>query len=93
MKLIQLGEGIVLNREPRPDMIGEHELTVPFHAAIKNGAFAKCSYFIIYQDDIKTSMKYNSKFLKSLPVAWLLECISKFEILEDAENMCEVALT
>ncbi|XP_013174417.1 PREDICTED: BRCA1-associated RING domain protein 1-like [Papilio xuthus] len=78
-KLINDAGGIVLRRIPNPESIPENEKLVPYHAK-KGGKLEICSHYIIFKDIYEP--KYNMKHLKALPIAWLLECIEKYELCE-----------
>ncbi len=56
---------------------------VPYHAS--STSLANCSHFIIYQEgsaDSEPLLKYNMQHIRSLPAAWLFECIDNFKIAE-----------
>lgn len=78
-KLITDAGGKVLRRLPNPESIPDNEKLVPYHGK-KGGKLDLCSHYIIFKDVYEP--KYNMKHLKALPIAWLLECIEKYELCE-----------
>ncbi|XP_068633964.1 BRCA1-associated RING domain protein 1-like [Battus philenor] len=78
-KLITDADGVVLRRVPNPESIPESEKLVPYHAK-KGGKLEICSHYIIFKDMYEPM--YNMKHLKALPLAWLIECIERYELCE-----------
>ncbi|XP_047352239.1 BRCA1-associated RING domain protein 1-like [Vespa velutina] len=82
-KLINAGDGTVLNREPNPEDIKDKEQYIPFHTARNpHHPLYKCTHYIIYapgKDEPR--IKYNMCHIRSLPLIWLIECIEKFTLL------------
>lgn len=95
IKLIKLGGGKVLHREPK---VKDDDLTlfpsssivtslsrtpeVAYHAPA-NSTLSCCTEFIIYDsmscDQPKT---VHSPLLRTAPVTWLMDCISSFQLLD-----------
>ncbi len=81
-ELLKMGGATLLRREPDPESIPPDELRVPYHAP-PNSPLSKCSHFIIYQEGPKEPLlKYDMKHFKSLPAAWLFECIKNFSLVD-----------
>ena len=79
--LLKNGGATVLRREPDPECIPKEEQRLPYHAGTDN-ALSKCSHFIIYQEGVKEPiLKYDMTHCKTLPIAWLFECIKNFELI------------
>lgn len=78
-KLITDAGGVVLRREPNPELIPENEKTIPYHAR-KDGKLAKCSHIILFKTVYEPM--FNMEHLKALPVGWLIESIENFELAE-----------
>ena len=75
--LLRNGGATILRREPDPENIPPEEKRVPHHVE-PNSPLSKCSHFIIYQEGGKEPiLKYDMEHCKSLPLAWLFECIKK----------------
>ena len=82
MALIKSGGGVVLKREPDPEGIPSDERRLPYHSRF-NSPLAQCSHYIIYQEGLKEPLlKYDMKHVKSLPTAWMIECIKTFSLVD-----------
>ncbi|XP_046846861.1 ankyrin repeat domain-containing protein 31-like [Xenia sp. Carnegie-2017] len=85
IKLINLGGGKVLHREPKikdDDMAGSRKPEVPYHAQ-KNSSLSCCTEFILFDSLSTDSPKVvYSPFIKTAPVKWLMDCISSFKLLD-----------
>lgn len=81
-KLIRLGGGTLLTREPKPESLDHLDQTVPYHAEEKS-ALANCNLFIIHDVRDKPAALIGPR-LCSAPASWLLDCIAlfKLELLE-----------
>lgn len=83
--LMQAGDATVLKREPDPEAANPSGAVaaLPYHAG-RDSALADCFNFIVYQEgsDTEPRLKYNMKHIRSLPAAWLFECIDTFSIVE-----------
>ena len=77
------GGAVVLKREPDPESIPPAEKKRPYHSP-PGGPLANCSHYIIYQEGSKSEpmIKYNMNHVKSLPAAWLFECIHNFKLVD-----------
>ena len=79
--LLKSGGATILRREPDPESIPPEEQRLPYHVEPES-ALSKCSHFIIYQEGPKEPiLKYDMSHCKSLPLAWLLECIKNFALI------------
>jgi hypothetical protein len=79
--LLKSGGATILRREPDPESIPPEEQRLPYHVEPES-ALSKCSHFIIYQEGAKEPiLKYDMSHCKSLPLAWLLECIKNFALI------------
>lgn len=78
-KLITDAGGVVLRRVPNPESIPEQEKLVPYHAK-KHGKLVYCSHYIIFKDMYEPM--YNMQHIKALPVAWLIECMERYELCD-----------
>lgn len=82
INLLKDGGATILRREPDPEFIPVEEQKMPYHSKM-GSSLAKCSHFIIYQEGLKEPLlKYNMDHIKTLPTAWLFECIKNFAIVE-----------
>ena len=82
ISLLKAGGAVILRREPDPESIPIAEQRIPYHAK-KGSLLEKCSHFLIFQEGVKEpALKYNMNHCKSLPAAWLMECIKNFELIE-----------
>lgn len=78
-RLVEMGGGVVLRRDPDPEAIPDFEKTVPYH--IHSGSpLAKCSHYIIYGE--QQEWKPNMQHLKALPVGWLIRCVLRFRLID-----------
>jgi len=75
--MVKMAGGKVITREPDPEFIPSQEDTVPHHALISS-SIASTSHVILYMAGGKREpmIKYNMKHVKTLPVSWLLSCIT-----------------
>lgn len=90
IKLVYVGDGIVLKREPKPEDI-QGSLS-PFHVAGNDKhSLQKCTHYVIYvprdsKDSPDSSFirphMYNMSFLKTLPLMWFIESILRFKLLD-----------
>ena len=79
--LLKSGSATILRREPDPENIPLEERRLPYHVD-QNSPLSKCSHFIIYQEGPKEPLlKYDMKHCKTLPLAWLFECIKNFALI------------
>ena len=84
MLIVQLSGGKVLNREPLSSEELEGGSVHPFHAK-PNVPFYK---FIVYDPcTLNIPPKSIGKDVAVVPVSWLLDCLSNFEIC-DLRNIC-----
>ena len=91
-KLIQLGGGKLLQREPK---VGDEDLKsspivtslsrapeVAYHAPA-NSSLSYCTEFILFDPLSCDQHKVvNSPILQTAPVTWLMDCISSFQLLD-----------
>ena len=77
------GGAVVLKREPDPELIPKSERKRPYHSPA-GGPLAKCSHYIVYHEGSATdpAIKYNMEHIRSLPAAWLFECIHNFKLVD-----------
>lgn len=80
--LLKNAGAVILRRTPDPELIPLSEQKVPYHAK-PSSSLIKCSHYIIYQEGKKEPLlKYDMSHFKTLPAAWLLECIKNFGLVE-----------
>ena len=82
--ILRRGGAVVLKREPDPEAIPQDERgRRPYHSD-PEGPLSKCSHFIVYQEGSKKepAIKYKMDHVKSLPAAWLFECIHNFKLVD-----------
>ncbi|XP_012146056.2 BRCA1-associated RING domain protein 1 isoform X2 [Megachile rotundata] len=86
-KLVQTGGGTVLKREPKPEDIKNKEQFINFHIANEpTHPLYKCTHYIIYVSDRDgPHIKYNMPHIKTLPIAWLIECIEQFTLVDPSK--------
>ena len=83
LSLIRLSGGKIITREPDPEWIPEHEVSIPHHAG-PDSALAATSHVLLYQDGGKTEplLKYNMKHIKTLPLSWMLSSLKSCNLLD-----------
>jgi len=81
--IVKMGGGKLLSREPDPEFIPSQEDTVPYHAPTSS-SIASTSHVILYMLGGKREpmIKYNMKHVKTLPVSWLLSCITSGSVVD-----------
>ena len=84
MTLLKSGGATILKREPDPEGIPPDEMKIPYHVRYcEDLRLSQCAHFIIYQEGPKEpKMKYKMVHIKSLPMAWLVECIKCFSMVD-----------
>jgi len=84
--LVKIAGGKIIAREPDPEFIPSQEDTVPHHA-LTSSSMASTSHVILYMKGGKREpmIKYNMKHVKTLPVSWLLSCITSGCVVDPAE--------
>ncbi|XP_078572774.1 uncharacterized protein LOC144859761 isoform X2 [Branchiostoma floridae x Branchiostoma japonicum] len=83
IELIRAGGGGVLAREPKPDSdCLQASITVAYHAR-KDSDLAHCSHFILYDEkSAKTPPRIRTAKLCTVPVTWLMDCVTDFSLME-----------
>ena len=83
LNLIRLCGGKIVTREPDPEWIPEHEVSIPHHAG-PDSALAATSHILLYQEGGKSEplLKYNMNHIKTLPLSWMLNCLKSCSLLE-----------
>ncbi|XP_060064701.1 BRCA1-associated RING domain protein 1-like [Ylistrum balloti] len=79
LDLVKAGGGLVLKREPKVGSLDESTLTVPYHADPDSDG-AQCCVFVLHDNSVSFS-KINTRRMCSLPVSWLMDCISSFSLI------------
>lgn len=84
INLLKSGGATILRREPDPEGIPPEEKKIPYHVGHgSTSELSQCAHFIIYQEGPKEpKMKYKMVHIKSLPMAWLVECIKCFSMVD-----------
>ena len=80
VKLIQLGGGKILKREPKLERLDEiisNEL--PYHLDNELDKDFKCSHFILC--DSSRCKEINHRYLQVVKTNWLFTCIDEYKIL------------
>ena len=83
LSLIRLCGGKIVTREPDPEWIPEHEMSIPHHAGL-DSALAATSHVLLYQEggDTEPLLKYNMKHIKTLPLSWMVKCLRSCTLLD-----------
>ena len=83
LSLIRLCGGKIVTREPDPEWIPEHEVSIPHHAG-PDSPLAATSHVLLYQEGGKSEplLKYNMNHIKTLPLSWMLKCLKSCSLLE-----------
>jgi len=81
--IVRMAGGKLITREPDPEFIPSQEATVPHHTKTSS-CMASTSHVILYMAGSKREpmMKYNMKHVKTLPVSWLVACITNGSVVE-----------
>lgn len=79
MDLVKTGGGLILRREPKVGSLDESTLTVPYHADPESDS-AQCCVFVLHDNSVNFP-KINSRRMCSLPVRWLMDCMSTFTLI------------
>ena len=82
-QLIKLGGGAILNRQPKPDDdVIQTSTVVPYHAK-PGSALASCAHYVLYDHlGENAPVSIRSPKVCTVPVYWLLDCVSEFMILD-----------
>ena len=78
--LLKNGGAHLLSREPRLVNIDEYKTTVPYHAN-KDGSLVDCGIYIVHDETSKVN-SIQAHRLKTVPVSWVIDCISTFSLVE-----------
>eukprot|EP00092_Neocalanus_flemingeri_P025647 GFUD01027805.1.p1 GENE.GFUD01027805.1~~GFUD01027805.1.p1 ORF type:complete len:593 (+),score=269.16 GFUD01027805.1:403-2181(+) len=83
LQIVKMAGGKLITREPDPEFIPPREATVPHHAA-SSSSLASTSHVILYMAGGRKEpqLKYNMKHVKTLPVSWLLACVTSGRVVE-----------
>ena len=83
LSLIRLCDGKIVTREPDPEWIPEHEVSIPHHAGA-DSSLAETSHVLLYQEGGKSEplLKYNMKHIKTLPLSWMLNSLKYCNLRE-----------
>jgi len=83
--IVKMAGGKLITREPDPEFIPSQEATVPHHA-LTSSSIAFTSHVILYMAGGKREpmLKYNMKHVKTLPVTWLVSCITSGCVVDPA---------
>jgi len=86
MNIVKMAGGKIIAREPDPEFIPSQEDTVPHHA-LTSSSMAATSHVILYMRGGKREpmIKYNMKHVKTLPVSWLISCITSGCVVDPSE--------
>ncbi|KAJ8025173.1 BRCA1-associated RING domain protein 1 [Holothuria leucospilota] len=80
--LIKLGGGTIITRYPKPDDdVIQASTIVPYHAT-PDSELRVCSYYILYDQGVKRKPppKVRTAKVCTVPVSWLMDCISSYEL-------------
>ncbi|CAG7817107.1 unnamed protein product [Allacma fusca] len=93
-KLIKFGEGVVINREPNPDMVDPLETPLRFHArhdetlmqfdsssSVQEHKLSLTSHVILYDDKNVPPTKHDLEHVKTLKIDWLIHSAVHFRLL------------
>lgn len=83
LQVVKMAGGKIITREPDPEFIPPGEATVP-HYAGSSSTMASTSHIILFMEGSRKEplMKYNMKHVKTLPVSWLLACVTSGSVVE-----------
>ena len=80
--LIKLSDGKIVARQPDPECIPPHEVSIPHHVQ-DSSPLVSTSHVIIYQEgDREPLLKYNMPHVKTLPLNWLVNSIRNCVLLD-----------
>ena len=78
---MKFGGGQILTREPKQHLSSVSDIPiVPYHAPT-SGTLSKCSILVVRDNNSKFE-PIRSEIMCSVSVAWLLECVGMFKILD-----------
>jgi len=83
--LVKTGGGTVLHREPKPETMALSEFVIPYHARADQ-RLAQCCFYVVH-DDVNVQPQMCGARRCDVPVAWLLDCIANFRLLDPAEYL------
>ena len=79
-RLITLGGGLLLHREPSVDMVNQSAVSVPYHAHVTS-SLANCSHFIVSADQRDVTLVAGGR-LARVPPSWIMTCIAQFRLVD-----------
>jgi len=80
VRLVTLGGGIVLHREPTIDMINQSAVSVPYHAQ-PTSSLANCSHYVVSADERDVTVVTGGR-LSRVPPLWIMTCIAEFRLVD-----------
>jgi len=80
VRLVTLGGGVVLQREPTVDMISQSAVSVPYHAELTS-SLANCSHFVV-STDVRDVTLVTGGRLGRVPPLWIMTCIAEFRLVD-----------
>jgi len=79
-RLITLGGGVVLHREPTIDMINQSAVSVPYHAPMTS-SLANCSHYIVSADERDVTVNSGGRLCR-VPPSWIMTCTAGFRLVD-----------
>lgn len=83
--LVKTGGGTVLHREPKPETMALSEFVIPYHVRADQ-QLAHCCIYVLH-DNANAQPKMCGARRCDVPVAWLLDCVAKFQFLDPAKYL------
>uniref|UniRef100_A0A915PWJ6 BRCT domain-containing protein n=1 Tax=Setaria digitata TaxID=48799 RepID=A0A915PWJ6_9BILA len=86
-KLIQLAGGVILGREPKPEIYIESGLR-PYHApTVENSSNELSGLFAVYMPGQSMPVRVvKQKFINLVTPIWIMDCIAKFTLLRPEDR-------
>ena len=79
VRLVTLGGGVVLHREPTIDMINQSAVSVPYHAQMTS-SLANCSHYVVSADERDVTLVTGGRLCR-VPPSWIMTCIAEFRLV------------
>ena len=80
VRLVTLGGGSVLHREPTVDMVNQSAVSVPYHAHVTS-SLANCSHYVVSADERDVTAVAGDRLCR-VPPSWIMTCIAQFQLVD-----------
>jgi len=80
VRLVTLGGGDVLHREPTVDMIDQSAVSVPYHAPLTS-SLANCSHYVVSADERDVTLVTGGRLCR-VPPSWIMSCVAEFRLVD-----------